>query len=276
MPQLTEAKFVNADGLNIAYRVWGDAPRTLICVHGLYRNSHDFDALGAALGDRLRVVAVDMMGRGDSDFATDYDRYNAEFYARDVLALADLLGVENFDYLGTSMGGMVGMRLAMTVPKRIEHLILNDIGPEIRLSVLKEIGQLSLNAPTSFPSFDAAHDFYRLALREWGALTDAQILHLARHGVREKDGKWVFHYDPNIIHGFRWPPGDVDLWDAYRAIACPILVFHGMRSKVLPQEVAAKLRAEPNTKVVDVADAGHAPSLMTAEQIDAIAEFLGV
>lgn len=269
-----ESKFTNADGLKIAYRVWGEGPQTLICVHGLYRNSHDFDVLGAALSDRMRVVAVDMMGRGDSDFATDFDRYNAEFYARDVLALADHLNLERFAFLGTSMGGMVGMRLAMVAPQRIRKLILNDVGPEIQLAVLKELGQRSIDAPADFPSFEAATDYYRLALKEWGALTEEQILHLARHGFRQVDGRWVFHYDRNIIHGFRWPPGDVDLWEIYRKFACPILVIHGMQSIVLLETVAAKLRQEPNTTVFDVADAGHAPSLMTPDQIKAIADFL--
>ncbi|MBI1891776.1 MAG: alpha/beta hydrolase [Burkholderiales bacterium] len=271
-----EAKFTNADGLNIAYRSLGDAPQTLICVHGLYRNSHDFDELGAVLSDRIRIVAVDMMGRGDSDFAADTDRYNVEFYARDVLALADHLQLPSFAFLGTSMGGMVGMRLAMTAPQRISKLILNDVGPEIQLSVLKELGQRSVDAPADFPSFEAAVDYYRLALKEWGALTEEQILHLCRHGFRQVDGRWIFHYDRNIIHGFRWPPGDVDLWEFYRKIACPILVIHGMRSVVLPEAVAAKLRQEPNTTVFDVADAGHAPSLMTPDQTKAIADFLAL
>lgn len=275
MTAFHESKFTNADGLNIAYRVWGDGPQTLICVHGLYRNSHDFDELGAALAHRMRVVAVDMMGRGDSDFASDVSRYNVEFYARDVLALADHLALPRFAFLGTSMGGMVGMRLGMTAPERLTKLILNDVGPEIRLAVLKEIGERATGAPTDFASFDAALEYCRQALREWGALSDEQIGRLARHSLRRDGDRWIFHYDPNLIHGFRWPPGDVDLWAGYRTIACPILVIHGMQSAVLPESLAAKLRQEPNTMVLDVADAGHAPSLMIAGQIQAIADFIG-
>ncbi|MBS0307781.1 MAG: alpha/beta hydrolase [Proteobacteria bacterium] len=278
MAAFQSARFTNADGLNIAYRVWGEGAHTLICVHGLYRNGHDFDFLAAALAGRMRVVTVDMMGRGDSDFSADVSRYNAEFYARDVLALADLLALPQFDLLGTSMGGMVGMLLGMTAPQRLRRLIMNDVGPEISLKVLRELGQRSIDAPVDFARFEDALAYYRLSLREWGGLSEEQIVHVARHSVRHtvrQDGeRWVFHYDPRLIDGFRWPDGDVDLWQGYRTIRCPVLVIHGMRSTVLPQAVADKLRREPNTTVLDVADAGHAPGLMSSDQIEAVADFL--
>lgn len=266
--------FINADGLRIAYSDWGGGGRTLICVHGLYRNRHDFDVLAGELANEFRILAVDMMGRGDSDPAPDVTRYNAEFYARDVVELADQLGLERFSFLGTSMGGMVGMRLAATHGQRLERLVLNDVGPEIRLAVLKAIGQRSVDAPASFAGFEEARAYFKLALRSWGDLGEDQVDHITRHSVREEGGRWVFRYDRKLIHGFRWPSGDVDLWEAYRRIPCPVLVIHGMQSEVLPEEVAARLRVTPGTTVLDVPDAGHAPALMAPEQIEAIRRFL--
>lgn len=275
MSQYQDAQFTNADGLRIAYRTWGDGDATLICVHGLYRNRHDFDILAEALSKQWRVVAVDMMGRGDSDFSPDPRRYNAEFYVRDVLALADHLQLKQFAYLGTSMGGMIGMVLAMTTPARLTKLILNDIGPQISLAVLRELGQRSTDAPASFASFQEALDYFRPAFKEWDDLSEEQVLHLTRHSVKQVDGKWVFHYDRRIVEGFVWPEGDIDLWAAYRQIACPVMVIRGVHSAVLPESVAATLKQDPNTMVLDVPGAGHAPGLMAPDQIEAIATFLG-
>lgn len=267
--------YTSHDGLRLAYRSFGEGPATLICVHGLYRNGHDFDVLAEALADRYRVVTPDVVGRGDSDYAPDPARYNTEFYVRDVMGLADHLGLESYACLGTSMGGMIGMALAGKADPRVRRLILNDVGPEIRLATLKEIGQRSVDAPQSFASYEEIRTFFRQALSEWGRLGEAQLERVIRHSVRERDGRWGFRYDRNLIHGFRWPPGDIDLWPLYNAIPCPVLVFWGRKSQVLTADVAAKLRAHANTTLVEVEDAGHAPSLMVPAQIDAVRRFLG-
>lgn len=262
-------------GERMAYRVFGQGPRTLLCIHGLYRNGHDFDFLAQALAEAgFRVVTPDMIGRGDSDYATDPSRYNLQEYVQDILDLTRELGLERYDYLGTSMGGMVGMALAAHPASGIRRLILNDVGPEIALATLKDIGQRSLEAPSSFSSREEIRRFYRAALVSWGELSEAQFEHLVRHGTIEQDGRWGFRYDRDLIKGFRWPPGDIDLWPVYRSFTGPVLVFRGADSQVLTAATAERLRLEPNTQVIEVPGAGHAPSLMRPEQIAAIRRFL--
>jgi len=273
MIEPTEGRYLTGDGLTGAYRVWGSGP-PLICVHGVYRNSHDFDYLAAALADRFQVICPDMIGRGGSDWAPDIGRYNFEFYARDVLTLADSLGLDNFHYLGTSMGGMIGMVLTAQAPRRVRRLVLNDAGPYVRLSVLREVGQRSLDAPARFASYAEAEAFFAASTASWGPLTAEQRAHIVRHSVRPAGDGWVFHYDPQLIKGFRWPEGDLDIWPLYRSIPCPILVLRGEHSEVVPPDVAEQLRREPRTQVIDVAGAGHAPSLMAPAQIAAVRAFL--
>lgn len=260
-------------GERMAYRVFGDGPRTLLCVHGLYRNGHDFDFLAAALAGGHRVVTPDLIGRGDSDYARDPARYNTADYVRDLQELAQALGLRRYDCLGTSMGGMVGM--AMAAEGGIDRLVLNDVGPEVALATLKRIGQRALTAPRSFASYAEVQCYLRPALAEWGELEEKQLEHLIRHSVAQQDDGWRFHYDPDLIKGYRWPSADLDLWPLYRAFKGPVLVFRGARSAVLEAATAARLRQEPNTTVVEVAGAGHAPALMSAAEIDAIRCFLG-
>ena len=271
---VVDRRFTNADGLTLAYRDWGQGPRALVCVHGLYRNSRDFDALAEALSGHMRVIAIDMMGRGGSDYAADPDRYNVPFYLRDVLDLTSALGLGDFDYLGTSMGGIVGMVLAAEADSPVRHLVLNDVGPEISLAKLRELGELSRLVPESFADYAAARAFYRPAMSGWGKLSEEQLEHLVSHSVRREGERWVVHYDRRIMEGYRWPPGDVDLWPLYRQIRAPVLVLRGARSDVLAADTAERLRAEPGTTVLEIAGAGHAPSLMTPEQIAAIERFL--
>jgi pimeloyl-ACP methyl ester carboxylesterase len=264
-----------SDGYRMAYREFGEGPHALLCVHGLYRSGRDFDLLARALGDRYRVITPDIIGRGDSDYATDVSRYNNENYVRDLRELIEALGLESYDYLGTSMGGMLGMALAAQPDSGIRKLILNDVGPEIALTTLKEIGGRSLASPPAFPSYEKLSNFFRAAFASWGALTEEQLAHLTRHSVYEdNDGRWQFRYDRELIKGFRWPDADVDLWPLYRAFKGPVLVFHGARSEVLLPSTAEKLRREPNTEVVEVSDAGHAPALMAPEQTAWIRRFL--
>lgn len=271
---MREDSFRTEDGYRIAYRVFGEGRRTLICVHGLYRNGHDFDYLAAGLADAMRVVTPDIIGRGDSDYARDPSRYNTEHYIKDVRALAAHLGADRYDFLGTSMGGMVGMAMAAAPDTGVEHLVLNDVGPEIALATLKEIGQRSLRAPDDFASFADGREYLRRALESWGELNQEQVDHVARYGLRQQGARWVFSYDRELIHGFRWPPGDVDLWPLYRAFKGPVLVLHGSDSEVLTADTAARLRGEPNTQVVDIPGTGHAPHLMSAEQIGLVRRFL--
>lgn len=266
--------FTSRDGYRLAYRSCGDGPRTLICVHGLYRNGHDFDFLAEGLADGFRVVMPDMIGRGESDYATEPDRYNTEHYVRDIQALAEHLGLERYAYLGTSMGGMIGMALAAQADSGVERLILNDVGPEIALSTLKEIGARSLDAPQSFDGLEAAREYFRRATEAWGGLNAEQLEHVTRHSTRARDGRLEFHYDRELIKGFRWPPGDVDLWPLYRQIRCPVLVLRGAESEVLSAATADKLRREPQTQVIEIPATGHAPHLMSPEQIAYVRRFL--
>ncbi len=266
--------FTNADGLRIAYRAWGRGGRTLVCVHGLLRNSHDFDVIAEALSDAYTVLCPDVMGRGASAFAPDASHYNLQYYVRDILQLLDLHGATETDYLGTSMGGMIGMVLASQPQSRIRRLVLNDIGPEITLAQLKDIAGRAETAPDSFSDMAEAEAYFRETYQEWGTLTDAQWSAITRHGVRDDNGVLRLHYDPRIMEGYQWPEGDVDLWPLYQTLKGPVLVLHGTESPVLTDAVADKLRQAPRTQVVDIPGVGHAPPLMSDSEIAPVRQFL--
>ncbi|WP_226801807.1 alpha/beta fold hydrolase [Alkalilimnicola sp. S0819] len=266
--------YLNRDGYRIAWRQFGEGPRTLLCVHGLYRNGHDFDFLAQGLADRYRVITPDIIGRGDSDYAHDIAHYDSACYLRDLQGLMAELGVEEFDFLGTSMGGMIGMSWAGQADTPIRRLVLNDVGTEIPLSVIREIAERSINAPRYFDSREKAEAALMRGFAEWGPMPDECLRHLLHHSLREDAQGWRLNYDPDLIHGYRYPPGDVDLWPLYRSFHGPVLVFHGELSQVLLAETAERMDREPNTRVITVADTGHAPHLMDAAQIGAVREFL--
>jgi len=262
----------------MVYHEWGApaAARCVVCVHGLTRNGRDFDRLAAVLAQRLRVVCPDVVGRGQSDWLTNPRLYGYPQYLADMTALLARLDLERVSWVGTSMGGLIGLMLAAQPQAPIERLVINDVGPFIPKAALERIAGY-VGADPVFEDLAAVEAYLRYLLQPFGELDGEAWRAMAEHGSRPRpDGRLGLAYDPGIAVPLRQQPlTDVDLWPLWEAVRCPVLVLRGVESDLLLAETAAEMaRRHPQTTVVEIAGCGHAPSLMTAEQIELINDFL--
>ncbi len=261
----------------LAYDVWSGPPGapTLVCVHGLTRNARDFDAIAAALSPHYRVVCPDMPGRGRSEWLANAAEYSFPAYLADCASLIARLDVERVDWIGTSMGALIGMMLAAQRQTPIRKLVLNDAGAFVSDEGLNRIGGY-LGDDRTFESIGAMEAAVRANNAPYGQLTDAQWRKLTTDSAREKPGGYGFNYDPRLGDPYKaGPVGDVDLWAVWDAVRCPTLVLRGEKSDILPREVAeAMTRRGPKTKLVEFAGVGHAPQLLADDQIAEVRDFL--
>jgi pimeloyl-ACP methyl ester carboxylesterase len=264
----------------MAYVEWGDPKSTkvAVCVHGLSRQGRDFDLLAAALADRgWRVVCPDLPGRGRSDWLQDPEEYTLPQYAMDLTVLISRLGVDQVDWIGTSLGGLIGIVLAGHPKAPIKRLVMNDVGPFLPWQALQRLGNSVRVTPESFPSLPEASAYLQTRLANFGKLTEEQWLHLTRHSVSEQpNGSWRRLSDPDIIAAFR--PGwyfNLSLWTYWDAITCPTLVLRGVDSDVLlPATVTEMHRRGPGVEVVEIPECGHAPALLDPSHIAPIVDWL--
>jgi pimeloyl-ACP methyl ester carboxylesterase len=262
----------------IAYTEWGrpgDAP-PIVCVHGLSRNGRDFDYLAAALQQERRVACPDLAGRGRSDWLTDKQQYSFATYCADLTALLARLGGESFDWVGTSLGGLIGMILAAQPQSPIRRLVVNDAGPFIPKAATERILAYVGTAP-KFASLADAEQYVRKVMAPYGELADEHWAHLTRHSMRQTpSGDYTPAYDPDIVAPMKAAPRqDLSLWPAWEQIRCPVLVLRGAQSDVLlPDTLAEMQRRGPQIEVVEFEGVGHAPPLMHVAQIDAVRRFL--
>ncbi|HVJ54795.1 MAG TPA: alpha/beta hydrolase [Aliidongia sp.] len=260
----------------LAYRRWEGQGRPVICVHGLSRNGRDFDALAARLAARGPVIVPDMPGRGGSDWLPNKEDYGYPLYLGAVAALIGSIGAAEVDFLGTSMGGLIGMMLAAQPLSPIRRLVINDVGPFLPKPALERIGSYVGQDP-DFADIDELEAYMRRVAASFGTLSDGQWREMAEHSKRElPSGRLALHYDPAIGLPFQGSLTDVDLWPVYDRITCPTLVIRGGRSDLLLAETAAEMtRRGPKARLFEVPDAGHAPALLAEDQIEAVANFLG-
>ncbi|ACI98760.1 alpha/beta fold hydrolase [Rhodospirillum centenum] len=263
---------------SVAYTEWGAGPRTVVCVHGLTRNGRDFDPLAHDLAAALpaRVVCPDVVGRGRSDRLGNPDLYGYPQYLSDMATLIARLDVEQVDWVGTSMGGLIGMLLAAQPNSPIRRLVVNDVGPFVPKAALERIAAYVGSAQT-FPDLAAVEAWLRATYAGFGALSDAQWRHLAEHGAQTlPDGRLTLAYDTGIARAFQGQPvADVDLWPVWKAIRCPVLVIRGAESDLLLSETAQRMLVEgPPTRLAEIPGAGHAPALMDPAQIRLVRDFL--
>lgn len=262
----------------MAYTEWGDPrnPRVVVCVHGLTRNGRDFDYLARALADEYRVVCPDVVGRGRSDWLGVKGDYGFPLYVGDMITLLARLEVDSVNWVGTSMGGIIGMLIASQPHTPITRLVLNDVGPLITATALRRIGQYVGRAPL-FPSMEAAETYIREVSAPFGPLTDEQWKHLTAYSVRPQQGGFAMIYDPGIGDAFRQAPVllDVDLWPVYERIACPTLAIRGAHSDLLERSTHQAMGARGAcAQLAEIDGVGHAPMLMDDAQIELVRSFL--
>jgi pimeloyl-ACP methyl ester carboxylesterase len=263
----------------MAYREWGD-PRNrdvLVCVHGLTRSGRDFDELARALCAQFRIVCPDVAGRGDSDRLADAKLYTWAQYVADMVTLVARLDVEAVNWLGTSMGGFVGMALAAQAGSPVKKLVLNDAGPVIAKAALERIAAYVGQTP-SFASLEDAEEYVRAISAPFGPHSDAQWRFLTETWVRRnEDGRWHPHYDTRIAEAYRasMPEKDLELWHLYDAVRCPTLLVRGEHSDVVSRQTAAEMaRRGPKARVAEIRGVGHAPTLLQPDQIAVVRDFL--
>jgi pimeloyl-ACP methyl ester carboxylesterase len=279
-PRRRSVQCISPRGLHrIAYLEWGD-PRNrdvVVCVHGLTRVARDFDDLARALCGRFRVLCPDMAGRGDSDRLADPALYGVPQYVSDCVALIARLDVEAVSWVGTSMGGLIGMTLAALPGTPVKRLVLNDIGPVVTKVSLERIGSYLGRAP-AFPSIEKAVEYIRDVAAPFGKHTDEQWRFLTEIWLRKSDdGTYRAHYDPRIAEPFRasMPKADLEIWPVWEAIRCPTLVVRGARSDLLSKKTASQMTERgPKARLVEIPEVGHAPTLMDPGQISVVREFL--
>jgi pimeloyl-ACP methyl ester carboxylesterase len=262
-------------------------------VHGLSRQGRDFDTLARTLvegsGDALRVACPDVVGRGRSDWLADPMGYGIPTYAGDMLQMLNQLHaaapVTTFDWVGTSMGGLIGMALAgaprMPLPVPMRRLVLNDVGPAIQWTALQRIGTY-LGNTGHFDSVQHAADAMWEVSRGFGPHTREQWMMLSQAMVRPASGGgFTLHYDPSIAVPFRAlneaaaAAAQGALWQLYDAIQAETLLLRGADSDLLSRATALEMtRRGPKPRVVEFPGVGHAPTLIAQDQVDAVASFL--
>ncbi len=282
-PRLNHVQCLDARGLHrVAYWEWGDTanPRVVVCVHGLSRQGRDFDTLASALAADFRVIAPDVAGRGQSDWLADPAGYQLPAYVADMVTLIARLNVPSVSWVGTSMGGLIGLGLAALPTSPIQRLVLNDVGPTIQPEAIARIGAY-LGLPMRWSSVDEAADYMLSISAGFGQHSREQWLALTRPMLKPDGDGFKPHYDPNIAVPFKAmtpemaAAGEAALWNAYDAIRCPTLLVRGADSDLLTKDTAlAMTQRGPKARLREFEKVGHAPMLVVPEQVDAVREFL--
>ena len=273
------SNYLLCENREIHYTEWGTGnPETVIAWHGLARTCRDMDDIAAHLAARYRVICPDTIGRGLSQWSPDpKNEYCLAFYAGLAVSLVEQLGLDRVHWLGTSMGGALGIRLAAGALKgRIRRLILNDIGPKLGDAAVGRIRAYA-GDPPRFERVSELEQFFRTVYKPYGWLSEAQWRRLTETSVRRTpEGKVTPHYDPNMVMQFVHHPDDYDQWEAWDAIDVPTLCLRGEASDLLLAETADEMRKRgPRAVVVTIAGCGHAPALNVPDQFAIVERFLG-
>ena len=268
----------------VAYADWGprDSDHVVLCVHGLTRNGRDFDFLARRLASKgLRVLAVDLPGRGRSEWVAHAADYHTPLYLAATAAVIAASGAKWVDWIGTSLGGHIGMETAALPGAPIRRLVLNDFGARVSGVALTRIGTY-LRVKRRFASIEDLEAHFRTIHEPFGKLTDAQWRHMAEHSaVKTDEGDYRQHFDPAIARMFSWPiMVDISLWDVWDKVRCRTLILHGEDSDLLHASTVRDMarRGEAGRKglvrSIAVRECGHAPALMSDAQISVVEEFL--
>ncbi len=286
-PRLHHVQCISASGLHrMAYWEWGDAknPRVLVCVHGLARQGRDFDTLAQDLAAEYRVVCPDVVGRGQSSWLADPKAYGIPTYVADMVTLVARLGVEQVDWVGNSMGGLIAIALASLPGTPIRRLVLNDVGPVVEPKFVQRLSSY-LGLPAHWKTVEEAADALLAISQGFGPHTHEQWLALTKHQLTPQvmNGVAGFkpHYDPAIAVPVRAmtpeiaAAGQAMLWHMYDRIQSPTLLLRGAQSDVLlPGTAQAMTERGPRARVQVFEGVGHAPTLVQADQRAVVRDFL--
>ena len=282
-PRQSSVQCLSPSGMHrMAYVEWGDPDNrnVLICAHGLTRVGRDFDRLARAVVDRYRVVCPDVVGRGYSDWLRDPSGYVVPQYVADMVTLIARLDVASVHWLGTSMGGLIGMTLAGQPGSPIKRLVLNDVGPRIDAQGVQRIGEY-VGKSMHFASIDEAVDYITLISLGFGLRSRDEWREITETVLRPDGDGYKLHYDPRLALPIKAmtpelaAAGQAALWKFYDQISCPTLVVRGEKSDLLSRETAvAMTQRGPHARLVEFAGVGHAPMFFDPAQIGAVRDFL--
>ncbi len=282
-PRLEHVQCLDSRGLHrMAYWEWGDPqnPKVLVCVQGLARQGRDFDTLAQALCGDYRVVCPDVVGRGQSDWLADPMAYAIPTYVADMVSLLARLNASTVDWIGTSMGGLIGLGLGSLAGNPLRRLVLNDVGPTIEMAAIARIAGY-LGVPMHWASLDEAADYLLGISTSFGPHTREQWLALTRPMLKPDGNGFKLHYDPAIALPVRAitpemaAHGQAALWKAYDAVTCPTLLLRGADSDLLSADTAAAMTQRgPKAELREFNGVGHAPTLIAPDQVAVVREFL--
>jgi pimeloyl-ACP methyl ester carboxylesterase len=278
-----KSSFATIHGMEVHYTEWGDPENpAVVCWHGLTRNGRDFDRLARRLAEEYYVICPDTIGRGRSQWSSDPETdYCFKTYSNQAMGLLDYLGIEQVRWVGTSMGGAIGIRIAGTPlhQHRITHLVLNDIGAGALDNAAQDIAGVKriisyVGTPPQFQTFSELKNYFKTIYATFGLTTEEEWNDFTQTSCRRRDSGGISpDYDPKIALQFQHTE-DLNLWNQWEAIQAKILLIRGEVSDILPLEVAEKMRQKPGCEMVTIPKLGHAPALNTEEQISLIENFL--
>jgi pimeloyl-ACP methyl ester carboxylesterase len=282
-PRLNHVQCLDNRGLHrMAYWEWGDAanPRVLVCVHGLTRQGRDFDTLASALCSDYRVVCPDVVGRGRSDWLADPMTYAVPQYVADMVTLLARLNAKEVDWVGTSMGGLIGLGVAAVKGSPLRRFVINDVGPTIEPAAIARIGSY-VGRAAQWPTLDEAADALWEISQGFGPHTRAQWLALTEPQLQHDGGVFKPRSDPSIALPFKAvtpqmaQAGEALLWHAWDSLTLPTLLLRGAQSDLLsPATAQAMTQRGPRAKLIQFDGVGHAPMLVQPEQVTAVRDFL--
>ncbi|WP_170386298.1 alpha/beta fold hydrolase [Ruegeria atlantica] len=278
-PRLGKVRCISRHGFHdVAYRDWGDetASDRAFCVHGLTRNAHDYDPLAARLAVTHRVICPDLPGRGQSDWLNDPSDYHLLQYNMDMTVLLSRFGYSSIDWVGTSLGGLIGIALAGLSNTPIRRLIINDIAPEIPYTALRRITSYAGNQRV-FESLEEVEAHLRETLAPFGPMTDADWARMAKTSSFEAGDGYHTHHDPDIMQNFRqyFMFMHFNLWKFWEKITCPVLILRGTDSDFLPPNLLDRMIDRlPSAEFLEFEGVGHTPTLNSSAQIDPVVDWL--
>lgn len=264
------------------YTSWGNqdlCEKTLICIHGLNRNSRDWDFVGNYFSKQgYFVIAPDIVGRGNSDYLKDFMGYDILYYVSDIFVMIQTLGLKNIDFIGTSMGGLIGMAMAAMSHNPIRKLVLNDIGAEIERTGLSRILGYSSSQP-DFDTYTLAKDYLINISRDFGDLPENVWEYYVQNSLQKNaSGKYELKRDVNLSKPFAIATSidkNMKLWAYWEKVKTPTLIIRGEHSDILSQSTIKRMQdINPNTNTVEVKKAGHAPYLYNETHFKCLEKFL--